>query len=302
MKKFVLSLLLIVLISGCTIPEGFLPGTGTTKKEQSTDLIIVQNLNIIPTPPINAGDQFSISFEIKNQDEVVSVDNVSYNLFDKGLCKEKLSGDEENASISGGLAPLQAEFKEWTFRAPSNEDIGHLSVTCPMRFMVSYSHTATSQIDIDVINSDRLSQLQKSGQAPSFTPTLTVGSGPVKIYFDFGASMPVRNATTLPVYITVEDKGTGLLGTIGSGNLKITFPDGFTIGDCPKFTCSSPPGNIVCTTNADIPIIKKKSPQLRCSITTPAESIEKTYYIRADMDYNYDIVQEASVEIKPTAV
>lgn len=300
MKKFVLSLLLIVLISGCTIPEGFLPGTGTTTKEQSPDLIIVQNLNIIPTPPINANDQFSISFEIKNQDEVVSVDNVSYNLFDKGLCKEKLSGDEESASISSGLAPLQAEFKEWTFMAPSNEDIGHLSVTCPMRFMVSYTHTATSQIDIDVISSDRLSQLQKSGQAPSFTPTLTVGSGPIKIYFDFGASMPVRGKTTLPVYITVEDKGTGLLGNIGSGNLKITFPDGFSVSDstCLKFTCS---GN-VCTSNVDIPIIKKKSPQLRCSITTPDETIEKTYYIRADLAYSYNIVQEASVEIKPTAV
>jgi len=298
MNKFVLSLLLIVLISGCTIPEGFFPGTGPTTKEQTPDLIVVQNLNIIPSSSISAGDQFSISFEIKNQDEVISVDNVSYNLFDKGLCKDKLSGDEESATISGGLSPLQAEFKEWTFKAPSNEDIGRLSVTCPMRFMITYTHTATSQIDIDVINSDRLSQLQKSGQPPSFTPTLTVGSGPVKTYFDFGASMPVRGETTLPVYITVEDKGTGLLGKISTDNLKVTLPDGFTVSDCPKFTC----GGTTCTNNVDIPIIRKKSPQLRCTITTPAEAIEKTYYIRADLEYTYDIVKEAAVEIKPTAV
>jgi len=294
MKKFVLSLLLIVLISGCTIPEGFLPGTGPTTKEATPDLVVVQNLNIIPTPPINAGDQFSISFEIKNQDEVVSVDNVGYNLFDKGICTEKLSGDDETATI-GTLAPLQTEFKEWTFKAPNNVDIGSLSVTCPMRFMISYTHTATSQIDIDVINTDRLSQLQKSGQTPSFTSTLTVGSGPVKIYFDFGASMPVRGGTTLPVYITVEDKGTGLLGQIDSDKLKITFPTGFTIVDCPKFDSSG-------LNNANITMIKKKSPQLRCTFTAPPESIEKTYYIRADLNYSYNIVQEANVEIKPTAV
>ena len=298
MNKFVLSLLLIVLISGCTIPGGLIPGTGPTTKEQSPDLVIVQNLNVIPAPPINAGDQFSISFEIKNQDEVVSVDDVSYNLFDKGKCTVKLSGDEEVTTTPFSLDPLQSEFREWTFKAPSSDDIGHLSVTCPMRFMVTYTHTATSQIDIDVINNDRLSQLQKAGQTPSFTPTLTIGSGPIKTYFDFGASMPVRNETTLPIYITVEDKGTGLLENIKDGKLTITFPTGFTVSDCTKFICTG----VVCKNSGDIQMIRKKSPQIRCSITTPAETIEKTYYIRADLEYTYNIVQEASVEIKPTAI
>lgn len=300
MKKFALSLLLIVLISGCTIPEGLFPGTGPTKKVQTSDLITVQNLNVIPSSTINADDQFSISFEIKNQDEVVTVNDVKYNLFDTGLCTQKISGDDIEATI-GELSPLQAEFKEWTYKAPSNDAIGHLSVKCPMRFMVTYTHTTTSQIDIDVINSDRLTQLQRTGQTPTFTPTLTVGSGPMKIYFDFGASMPIRGSTAespvyLPVYITVEDKGTGLLGEIASGSLTLTLPTGFSIveGECPKFNSDG-------TNNQVIPIIRKASPKIKCSITVPSEDIEQTYYLRAELSYTYNMVQEPSVEIKPTA-
>jgi len=69
---------------------------------------------------------------------------------------------------------------------------------------------AKSQVDFVVISRNYLTELQRSGQTTTFRPTVNIGRGPIKIYFDFGANLPAKNDAPLPVYLTVEDKGTGL--------------------------------------------------------------------------------------------
>lgn len=213
MKKFVLGLFLILLVSGCAgLPDifsGLIPGAGdkVNKTELSPDLIVIQNINVIPAPPISAGDQFSVSFDIKNQDEIKDV-KIDYSLFDMGLCSYTTSQSSTTATIK--LFPLQTEFVEWTFNSPSNDEIAYLPNKCPIRFKVNYTFDATSQIDVDIISAARLTQLQRAGTPPSFVPSLSVGIGPVKIYLSFGASLPARDNSSLPIFIIVEDKGTGL--------------------------------------------------------------------------------------------
>jgi len=342
MKKFVLGLFLILLVSGCAgmpdILKGIIPGTGSNvnKTELSPDLIVIQNLNVIPTPPINAEDQFSVSFEMKNQDEINEVRDINYTLYDWGLCSpDETEGDKINGIIPS-LAPLQTEFKQWVFNAPNNAQIAHLSAKCPIRFKVNYNYITASQIDFDVISEDRLKQLQRAGTPPSFTPSLTIGRGPIKISFSFGAELPIKSNKTLPFFITVEDKGTGLFGTIKNETLAITFPEGSSEINCPKFSCgvgkletdyckvyySNPKFPAICDANNDgkvdisdvvlllqipacvnteeILIIKKNSPQLRCSFNVPTAEVEKTFFISGYIDYNYDVNGETSVDIKPT--
>ena len=284
--------------------KGIIPGTGenVNKTELSADLIVIQNLNVIPNPPINAGDQFSVSFEIKNQDEINDV-NTSYSLFDTGLCK-KTEG-EESKSL-GILAPLQTEFIQWSFNAPRNDEIAYLPTKCPIRFKANYTFEARSQIDVNIISKDRLSQLQKTGNQPTFTPSLTIGRGPVKIYLSFGAQLPARNESALPIFITVEDKGNGLLKEIPNNSLKLKVPYDFNFSDCPKFSLEkNESGYNIYQNNVVIPIIKKKTSQIRCSFTTPnstaINNLEKTYFITASLNYDYEIVGETSVDIKPTA-
>jgi hypothetical protein len=318
MKKFVLGLFLILLVSGCTgmpdIFKGLIPsGDNVNKTELSPDLVVIQNLNVIPTPPINAGDEFSVSFEIKNQDEVNEIKNVKYTLFDYGLCKPPDSGTEGTIN---NFAPLQTEFKEWTFTSPSNDEIAYLPNKCPIRFKVNYTFNATSQIDVDIISKSRLTQLQRAGTPPSFTPSLSIGRGPVKIYLSFGASLPARDNSSLPIFISVEDKGSGLFKEITNytqsevKSLTLKVPDDFNISSCDKFdprgTVSEGGVTYKLYRNKDvIPIIKKKSPQLRCSFTTPNSTaindLEKTYFITASLEYDYDITGETTVSIKPTS-
>lgn len=305
------SLIIILLIAGCSnlpfeIP--FLSSSGPQVKELPPDVISINNITVLPSTSVRARDPFSVYFEVLNQEDTNEVP-VSYNLYDTGLCTFK--GGEPNVSnvgdyySYGNFSPQETKLIEWTFQAPSADYIAHLSVTCPIRFKFNYTYTASSQIDVLVADSNYLSELQRAGKATEFSSTINVGRGPIKIYFDFGTSLPVKNNSYLPVYVKVEDKGTGILKQIDSGTFKIQFPKDFIVEDgddnCPYFHCDS--STRLCESNSDIIMVDRKSLEIRCSgIKTPNDispAPEKTYFINASIDYAYYAAGEVDIEVKP---
>ena len=336
MKKIISMLVLVLLVSGC-VDNPFTGGSSETNvKEQPPDVISIQNINTLPTPPIIAGDQFSISFELSNLEEEKDVD-VGYKLMDDGLCtlisssggycaggsscyslSKEACGDicnqysvgccwDPSAEVFLDFVPGRVEFVEWTFNTPSNEEMGYLKTTCPIRFIIGYEFTAISEIEANVITERRYQQLQQSGEFTTFTPTINVERGPIKIYMEFGASLPIRTERVLPVYMTVQDKGTGLLSSVpGSSSLtdyqlSIKLPDEFTVqsDSCgERFTCS---GN-ECWNEESLTMIKRESPTIKCSFTTPDEGtvgLEKTYFITASLKYPYNLTQKVDVAVEP---
>jgi hypothetical protein len=313
MKKLFLTLILILLVSGCTglpfdIP--FLSSSSTQVKELPPDVISINNVTVLPSTSVRANDEFSIYFELFNQEEF-NYTKVSYNLYDTGLCISKggypdISPDTVGPRSPLELAPQEIRQVEWTFQAPDADKIAHLKVTCPIRFRFDFSYNAKSQIDVLVIDSVHFTELQKAGEATTFSPTINVGRGPIKTYFDFGTSLPVKSGSELPVYIKVEDKGTGMLEKIGADNLTVTFPIDFTVPGgpdkaCPYFNCTSYSG--ICTNYVDIPMISKKSLEIRCSGIKAASLDsgvpEKTYFISSNLNYNYYVAGEVDVEVNP---
>ena len=331
-----LALIFVLAVSGCVegMPDVFKQMMGQKVegevKEALADIITVQNTNIIPTPPIYADGEFTVSFEVFNQDETKEVENVGISLYDYGMCapqKDQFSPSgwtEVSGAYSysfGSFVPQQTEFAEFKFEAPSNTQIGGMEAECPIRYKVNYDFNAISQTDIQVISEDKLKALQRAGQSPSFTPTQSIGRGPIKIYFDFGAPLPIRENSILPVFIWIEDKGSGIFGDIKEKDddqiwLKVPkdlVPDDFD-GCNGKF--DKTPIVIDETINpeyknynvyklaseANIPMVKKKSPQLRCSFKPTLVTDEKTYYISANMSYSYALYEDLSVAIKPTLV
>jgi hypothetical protein len=295
-------------VSGCTglpfdIP--FFSSGGTQVKELPPDVISMHNITVLPSTSVRAEDEFSIYFELLNQEEF-NYTNVEYDLYDTGMCSATggdptLSCYPPNCGFS--LAPQEIRQIVWTFQAPDANKIANLRVTCPIRFRFDFSYNAKSQIDVLVIDSDHFLELQKAGKATTFSPTINVGRGPIKTYFDFGTTLPVKNDANLPIYIRIEDKGTGMLKEIAEGNFTVTFPTNFTVPDgpntCPYLVCT----NKKCkNTNAKIPIISKKSLDIRCSgIKTPANIgvPEKTYFISSSLDYNYYVIGEVDIEVNP---
>jgi hypothetical protein len=301
MKKIIL-LLTVLIISGCVGMPDFFGNFGTQKtkvKEQPLDVITVQNINTLPKPPINAGDQFSISFDVTNLEEERDVKEVGYKLLDTGLCNH-ISGNskEKSFTINSPFVPKQDEFVEWTFSTPNPADLAYINSKCPVRFKVNYSFDAISEIEVDVISVEKYNQLQQSGGFQTFVPTLSLGRGPLRILMEFGASLPVKTDTTLPIYVTVEDKGTGLYATIPRRALTVKVPEDFVL-ETPscgeRFECSDKE----CYNNETIMMIERKSPTFRCSFKTPnTVTIEKVYNIEASLNYTYDITKQVDVDIK----
>jgi hypothetical protein len=230
-----------------------------------------------------------------NQDEF-NVTYTNYSIYDTGLCIWT-GGDLKTDVIP--LYPQEIKSFEWNFNAPSADEIAQLRVTCPIRFKFDFLYQSKSQIDVLVANSKYLTELQQAGKATAFSPTLNVGRGPIKIYFDFGTTLPARENSNLTVYIRAEDKGSGMLKAINPGNFIINF-QGFSVppgnSTCPYFNCSG----ASCTNNEPIAIINRKTLDIRCSnIKTPGVDTEKTYFISAILNYGYYVTGEADIEVKP---
>lgn len=317
MKRLVFALVAVVLIAGCIELPDFLKGevSGPTTTELGADIVTTQNVNVIPNPPVQAESEFTVSLEAKNQDDVNDVENVVLTLYDTGLCTMT---DETNDLTGATLVPDQEEFVEWNLDAPTNAQIGGMQATCPIRYKITYDYSSKTQVDSRIISEEKLRQLQRAGETPEFTPNQIIGRGPIKISFSFGVNQPVKTDTTFPVYVKVEDKGSGLLdftkGDIPVNTLVLQVHEDFTPKSCSKFEEVDPStltlrdftaqsGYKYYWNNATIAMVKKKSTELRCSFTTPDEdtvSDERTYYFTAMMDYTYKMDFEEEVSIQPT--
>jgi hypothetical protein len=311
MNKTILgSLILVLLISGCTgLPDissifGGNPSANVTKL--GPDVIVIQTINVIPKASLRPEDTFSVFFEVKNQDEDKRVPNVRYDLFDRGLCGFEGDGGKPDPNLHpgsfGDFSPSETRLVEWNFRAPTEADMVGLRITCPIRFKIIYDYNATSQIDVDVINPQRLTDLQRSGKDVTYVPSLSVGRGPLKIYFDFGNTLPVRAGGTLTFYVKVKDEGAGLYGEISNetGKNLVINADDFSNIDCVSeyFNC---PSSTSCENKQTIPLINKETFDMRCTATAPSGvTDEQTFYINARiLNYEYPVLGQASVEVKP---
>ncbi|MFZ3076895.1 MAG: hypothetical protein WA139_00385 [Candidatus Aenigmatarchaeota archaeon] len=195
--------------------------------------------------------------------------------------------------------PLQTELMEWGFTAPKNSEIGSMPRTCGIKYKINYDFSAKTQTDVTVISKSKMEEMQRSGQEPSANPQQSVGVGPIKVLFDFGAKQPIKSGDIMPVFITVEDRGAGIYGNVLAGKLKLKFPSNFEKVVCDKFT-SKGAGEYANT--AEIPMIKKSSPQMRCSFKMPSVTDMKTFYISATLDYTYKLDDEINVAVNPTLV
>lgn len=299
MRKIIALLVLVLLVSGCTGLPGFnIFGQKEEVKEMPEDVISVENINVLPAPPIIAGDQFSLSFNMVNYEEDDPVYNVGYRVLDAGLCGEPVSGDKSRKFIEP-FVPGQVEFVEWTFKTPESRDIAYIKTTCPVRFKVSYDYFAESEIEVNVISEDRYMQLQQSGEFATFTPTLTVGRGPIKIYMELGAAMPIRAGSILPVYLIVENKGSGLFDEVAQGELFLGIPGGFAIEECGALEDSRHAGYY--NNTESIPLVGKKTYKIKCSLRVPSNvDIEQTYFLNAYYhNYVYEVLKEVSVDVNP---
>ena len=304
-KNFISLLLVgILFISGCVEGTGLqaLFGSMGEKRAAPNDVLMIEDLTVIPRPPIPADSEFEVSFLIKNiasaEEGVDEATNVGVYLYDWGRCKPLDEyGNEINKEIityfeGKTIYPGAAEIVSWTFRAPSNFELGKMEGECPIRFKVNYDFSTYTTSDVTIITKEHLEELIRAGETPVVTPVQTQSSGPVKINIDVQADQPVRKGLTIPVIITVEDKGSGFYQKVPAGSLRITFPSDLDV------TCDSnwfeKINDNTFTNSQDILLIRGKTPPLRCDLDSSKANIVamKTYNIVGEFRFTYTIYGE----------
>ncbi|MDD5416381.1 MAG: hypothetical protein PHU12_00200 [Candidatus Aenigmarchaeota archaeon] len=244
----VIAILLVVTVSGCVDFPGFssLFGTNQQTVEQSPDIIIMKDVNVIPNPPIMAGNDFSLTFILKNQDmSGQEIKNVDLKLYNWGVCEPKYTDDQINFYPDGWeekegywintfdeMTSQEEQLIELEFTAPSNERIGKLSADCPIKWEVSYDFSAISQDDFAVISRERNKELAKAGLTweGSDQPEY-VGIGPVKLYYRFNTPMPVQSGSSIQFALWAEDRGVGIYPKILANTMFIKVPKEWVSSD-----------------------------------------------------------------------
>ena len=330
MKKMIpiLSLVLIVLISGCVGAGDFFSaltgGRGQTV-EQSPDIIVIENIGTIPMGTVKAGTEVTAYFDLRNQGEVGSpaLTNVLIKLYNWGQCDPVVANFEPDPSdwtdstsskefTFDELVPNQVERIEMYFDAPTADEIGFIEADCPINWLVDYEFNARSNDDFTVISDGRLNELQRAGESWSGSDLPQyIGIGPIKLYFSFKTPMPMREQNTIQFSVQAEDKGRGTYPEIATESLFIKVPT--TWGNVPgddlpcgeKFTeLSNEGGNRVFRNNRAINLINRETPEMICEFRAPDLTTnnipERSYTVSTNItNYTYVTYGSLDVHIEP---
>ncbi|MCK4634494.1 MAG: hypothetical protein KAT37_01330 [Candidatus Aenigmarchaeota archaeon] len=322
----------VVFISGCVEGGGFqsifssLTGGGETIVAPK-DVLLVRDILVIPNPPITASSSvdstFTLTFQVVNigetQEGAREAENVHVIAYDWGRCRpmeadgettispepDEIYGIGENPEVNLAATIYPgggAEIVQWSFKAPTNTELGRMEGICPIRFKVVYEFDAHTTSDISIVARDRLVDASRAGETLSVSPVQTQSRGPIKISVDFETSQPVDENLIIPVIIKIYDTGSGMYESVPVDGLEVQFPNAFEIISCHPTSWMSWSDGEVTNSIGKIPLIKGESPPIRCDLSFIG-SIEdiKTYNVRAYIKgYEYPLYEEKDVTIKPT--
>ena len=65
-KITLVSLIVVLLVAGCTDPFGIFQPQGPQVKELPPDVLSIQNITTLPSSSVRERDQFSIYFDLMN--------------------------------------------------------------------------------------------------------------------------------------------------------------------------------------------------------------------------------------------
>lgn len=103
---YLLGVIAVVFVSACVQQfsgfQGLMKLYSPEVSESPTDLIAIQNFNLIPPSPISAENDFTISFELKNIDPSKEVKSVDVCVYDTGMCVRGSDVRECSGVVSGG--------------------------------------------------------------------------------------------------------------------------------------------------------------------------------------------------------
>ncbi len=295
MKKLLLLLpVFVVFVSGCTIPglDWLFPGGGVTY-EGSIDVIVINSLNPIPAT-VSAGQSTTIYADVQNlQEPGKDPIDIEVELYD--YCENLFELEGDAKFTNERLLPQQVKSFKWKLRA--EEDI-NLKTTCIMKVRVIYSYKTNVITQITFMDSDELESRIRRGETWRITPiSPTLGEGPIKPHLMVEDQQPISVDPMAGDYarisMQIKNVGSGFLsgtGKIDSNKVEIEpLPSGleWKTGEY----CSYPFED----EKDGVELIKKESAKKYCEISPSPVEIQKTYTLKAWVEYTYEFRKETNV-------
>ncbi len=304
MKYYVL-LIALIFIAGCT--SDFFGGDVlkiqvNTEAEGPKDAVIVKDIQTIPSPPVLPGQQVSLFFTIENKDDLKSATNVNVNLFNPSSFRIIEGG----AQPLGSALPGEQKQVEMKLAAPTQGEIANVRLETDLHFSVAYDFQSSTIMETLIVNENEIRARQRQGQPVSLERNTILGSGPVQIDGEMKgvpyvlANQPGTAGIFVLTVVNRGDKTKGDLkdGKILAGNLAVEFPAGIGNMKCPeKFSQNG----LICTNAEEIKLFKGESNPFRFEITgsPPISEPFKTYNIKADISYTYELRDSAHAIVNP---
>lgn len=317
-------LVLVLLVSGCTIPglEWLFPGPSS----EANDVVVIKSLQVTPAAQIEEGQSIHLYADVENIEEpgypaAKNVQLVIYdycqNLFDtpKANCPSGTStlANEGVGCSLNDLKPKEIRTVDWTIKAKKIP----VTQTCDIKLKVTYDFSTKGATRIVFIDPEELSARIRRGESWKVSASETLDYGPVKPYVTVMDQQPVPfSSLDQPAGATIKVQ----IKNVGGGYVSKIPYDGNNQGNVLKDTQdleiklsqesdpgSSSPQQTGCVFEKDgdkdeIELIQKQSSPLICRVTPSggaAIGTEKTFHIQSQVSYTYEFRKEVKITVKP---
>lgn len=300
------TLLAIMLVSGCTIPgtDIDIPWFGGQQTvEYTDDVIIIKALEVTPGKEVKPGQALTLYADVQNLEEPrlggegieVTVELYDYctTLFSSVSVKCPGGSGSGTKCENVEMQPQEISSIEWILTPKGPKDI-KLKTPCTLKVKVTYSYKTKVVTQITFIDENELNSRVRRGEPWKITGSSVIGYGPVKPYLVVESQQPISENVWGYTSLTIKNVGYGYVRDSEIKNnveiehenldMELAKEGG---GEC-KFETTP------------IKLVNKQSSQLLCKIKSSGDiEIEQTYDMKADIEYDYEFRKSISITVSP---
>jgi hypothetical protein len=318
-------LLLVLAVSGCTIPgtDIEIPGIpdffgGGTQIDYTDDIIVIRNLQVTPGTTVKAGQTLNLYADIQNvQDpektsgEDVPVEVELYDHCTSLFGDIKVNGNP-GTSIELSMSPQEIDTVSWSLTA--RDDV-NLITPCELKVKVTYKYDTGTVTSITFIDDNELQDRIRRGESWRVSGSTTRGSGPVKVYLDVETQQPVSDKTPASISMKIRNDGTGfvkdsqILKWKNDDDAESFFVPPELSNDVVLEWLPDEGGKDGCDfayskdgSAEVIKVVRKESTPVFCRLGVKDESaveVEQTYTLNSEVQYTYEFRKSIMVQAEP---
>lgn len=308
-----LVLCMLVLSAGCTqlpfVGQDVIKVSNPTSQDGPGDVLVIKNIDTLPHTPVVPGQKMILSFVVENTDTLRTANNVRISLYDAPLFKDGKDryycNDQPCKSIecpdSCSILPGEQKLITFDLMAPSSDAIAGIITDATINFKVQYDFNTSTIYRVAVVNMDEIKLRQRAGETISIEAPQVYGSGPVRVNAELRGSPFILSEYEGSLIFTVKDTGSGTIenGKIKVNDFSITLPAGILNNEAQKEIFGECTSECI-NSKKELEIFKKSSIPLIFRIGSVKISEPfKTYDIRANVKYTYELRDSVKVSISP---